>query len=433
MFMKAPSIYRSLFLSFFLFLSACSGSYSGLETASKPNSVSTSELLVAGQTPLPGSIKGVQLFRKNYPGSPPIIRLGSSDQIMLRFDELSSVGGRYRVKITHHNKDWSPSGLADIWVFESSSETDFGGGELNQSERPNFFSYSFAFPNREIKFNVSGNFLLHIYDYQSGIELFSLPFFVTENEGELQPDIETIFNAGPFGAAMHELSGKYSFPPFIEFPQYDLSYQLVQNRYWGTDVLPNETSFTGQDYTSFRTTRNQLFAGYNEFYNLDLRNLSTQNAQIFGIERAETPQIVILQTDYFNFSSDTRTITETGFGRPLQTTEAAYLNVIFRYETQGAISRSEDIFLVGDFNQWKVSDQFKLKYNAESGFLESTALIKQGIYNYRYVVFEDGEIKPLRNQETLNQKPQEYAAFVYYQDPQQQYHRLLNTRIFYSE
>ncbi|MBO6793769.1 MAG: DUF5103 domain-containing protein [Balneolaceae bacterium] len=431
--MKEPSIYKILLSVFVLFTAACGGGYSGLESDPEVVKSTTSEFLVPGQSPIPSSIKGVQFYRKNYPGSPPIIRLGTSDKLELKFDELSSLSGRYRINITHHNKDWSRSSLADVWVFDNSSETDFGGGTLNSSERPNFYSYSFSFPNRELQFLVSGNYLLHIYDYQSGIELFSLPFFVTENKGDLQPDVETIFNAGPYGAAMHELSGKFLYPEFVEFPQFDLSYTLVQNRYWGSNVFPNETSFTGGDFTTFRTTRNQLFAGYKEFYNLDLRSLSTQNAQIYGIDRAEIPQKVILRTDYFNFSSDLRTITETGFGRPLQSQDAAYVEVIFRYETQGAISRNSEIFLLGDFNQWKVSEDFKLDYNSESGFLETSALIKQGIYNYRYVVFEDGQIKPLRNLETLNQKPQEYAAFVYYQDPQQQYHRLLSTRIFYSE
>ncbi|MCR9132711.1 MAG: DUF5103 domain-containing protein [bacterium] len=431
--MKEHSISKIILVSLFIIFGACGGSYSGIDNSSEPKTASTSELLVPGQTPFPGSIKGVQFFRKNYPGSPPIIRLGTADRLSLKFDELSSVGGRFRVRITHHNKEWSPSGLADVWVFEHSSESDFGGGELNQNERPNFFSYSYEFPNRELKFQVSGNYLIHIYDFQSDTELFSLPFFVTENEGELQPDVETIFNAGPFGAAMHELSGRFRIPDLVEFPQFDLSYRLAQNRFWGSDKTPQESSYTGQDFTTFRTTRNQLFAGYQEFYSLDLRNLSTQNGQIFGIERAEVPQKVILQPDYFNFSSDVRTITETGFGRPLQAREAAYLNVLFRYETQGEISRNAQVFLIGDFNQWTVSKRYELEVNPASGFMEVSALIKQGIYNYRYVLFEDGEIKPLRNLESLAQKPQEYAAFVYYRDPPQQYDRLLNTRIFYSE
>jgi len=429
--MKAQSIFKTLLVAF-IFV-GCKSSTPFIESSSTPGSTENSLLLVPGQTPLPQSIKGLQLYRKNYAGSPPVIRLGSQDQLLLRFDELAALSGQFGIKFSHRNQDWSASGLADIWVYEGVNDLTIQGGSFNEQSLPNYFSYSYEFPNRDIQFLVSGNYLVTITDFQSGTELFSLPFFVTENAGELEPSIETFFNTGPLGSAMDQLNISYFYPDFVEFPQFNLSYRFAQNRFWENSIAPKQTNFIQEGRTTARLTRDQFFPAYIEFNTLDLRLLSLQNPQIFGYDRAEIPERVILRNDYFNFSSDLRTITETGFGRPVNDLGARMLHVLFRYETQGALRRDSQIYLLGDFNQWTINNRFKLTYNNQEGLFEVNALIKQGLYNYSYAVVEDGRINFLRNLETLTQKSQEYAGFVYYKDPQLQYDRLLSVRVFYSE
>lgn len=431
--MKGYSIFNILLLYLILIWNSCDTATPLLDQPKRVNVQSNSLLLVSSQTPLPQSIKGVQFYRKNYPGSPPIIRLNTSDQLVLSFDELSSLSGQFEVRFEHYNQDWTNSDLADIWIFEGIGSQTIQGGELNRESRPNYYSYTYQFPNRDIQFLVSGNYQIIISDYQSGTELFSLPFFITENEGEFEPATETFYNAGPYGAAMNQVSGTFYYPDFIEFPQFNLTYRITQNRFWKESISPTQTNFVTNSQTSFRTTRDQFFPSYTEFNTLDLRRLSLQNPQIFGYDRAEVPELITLRNDYFNFSSDVRTITETGFGRPVTNRDARYLSVDFRYETQGAVARNSEIYLLGDFNQWTIDEKFKLKYSNELGLFTVNALVKQGLYNYQYAIFEGSEINFLRNLESLTSKPQEYAGFVYYKDPQLQYDRLLNTRIFYSE
>ncbi len=431
--MKELSTFKFGLLLAAILIISCDSTLEVVQNQPKRIQLENSLLLVQNQIPLPQSIKGVQFFRKNYPGSPPIIRLNTNDQLLLRFDELSSISGQFQVKFEHFNQDWVRSGLAEIWVYEGVNDQAILGGRLNEQSRPNYFSYEYSYPNRDIDFLVSGNYMITISDYESGTELFSLPFFVTENVGDLHPDIETFFNSGPFGTAMDQISGTYFYPDFVEFPQFNLSYQVAQNRFWRENNTPRQTNFVTEGQTSFRLTRDQFMPAYVEFNTLDLRRLSLQNPQIFGYERAEIPERVILRNDYFKFSSDIRTITETGFGRPLLESDSRMLNVEFRYETQGALSRNSEIYLIGDFNQWTINERYKLNFNTEEGNFKVEALIKQGLYNYVYAIVEDGRINPLRNLETLTQKPQEYASFVYYKDPQLQYDRLLNSRIFYSE
>lgn len=430
--MKVLSAFNLFFISIVAFL-MCDSSLNTVLKENNKRKTEKSLLLVQDQILLPHSIKGVEFYRKNYIGSPPIIRLNSTDQLILRFDELSSLSGQFRVTFTHYNQDWKRSNLAEIWVYEGINDLAILGGNLNAQSNPNYYSYQYIFPNRDINFLVSGNYMITISDFDSGIELFNLPFFVTENIGDLHPNVTTFFNSGPLSSAMDQISGTYIYPDFIEFPQFNLTFRISQNRFWGINITPNQNNFIDEGESSFQLTESQFLPAYVEFNTLDLRRLSLQNSQIFGYERTEIPEKIILRNDYLNFTSDIRTITETGYGRPTQDITSRILNVEFSYETQGKLPKNSDIYLIGDFNQWTISNNYKLKFNSEYDIYKINMLIKQGLYNYQYAVIKNGAIDTYLNVESLSQKSQEYAAFVYYKDPDLLYDRLLNSRIFYSE
>ena len=120
--MKVSFIFKPIILTLAVLLFSCDSSLPLIESPFKRIETEQSLLLVPAQIPLPNSIKGVQFFRKNYPGSPPIIRLSTDDQLQLRFDELSSLSGQFVVTFTHYNQDWEESGLADIWTYEGINE-----------------------------------------------------------------------------------------------------------------------------------------------------------------------------------------------------------------------------------------------------------------------------------------------------------------------
>ena len=389
--------------------------------------------IVPGQLPFPQSIKSVEFYRKGFPGNPAVIRLGTSDKLFLRFDELSSISGQFRVSITHHNKNWEQSSLADIWYLDGVNDFTIVGGTLNRFSQPKYFQYEFEFPNRNSQLLVSGNYMMHVYDYQSGVELFSLPFFVTEDEGEFDPYSETVFNAGSYGAAGDQLFGEYFYPDFVLFPQFELSYSLVQNRFINQPKAPEQTNFVKEGSTTFRLTRDQLFPAYFDFNQLNLSPLSQQNPRIFEYRYDLIPERATLFADFLNFSSVANNGQQNGLGQPKPGRDAKYVDVHFQFEAGGSIPSNSEVYLIGDFNQWTVDPKYKLTYNNESTRFEVNTIIKEGSYSYKYVTVEHGEINTLYLSEILTSQPQEYMAFVYYRDPQLQYDRLLNVKLFYSE
>lgn len=433
MFSQAPSISRLFFflLCSFAVLSCTPGVSNAIQSNQKALQI-PSLLIVPGQLTAPQSIRSIQLYKKGFVGNPPIIELGTSNRLVLEFDELAAVSGQFRIQFSHHNKNWEESGLPEPWVFEGNNELFLRGGERNQEFKPDYFHYTFEFPNRDLKFNVSGHYLLHVYDYQSGTELFSLPFFITEKEGELLTQAETVFNQRLDGSAIDQLFGEFIYPEFVEFPQFDLSYSFVQNRFWKNAKQARQTSFTTKGKTEFHLSRENSFPANFDFSSLNLSELSLQNTQIYNFEPALIPPKVTLRNDVLNFLADSKLLTNSTLGFPNRDRSARYTDVFFRFNTGGRVIGLDSIFLIGDFNQWSISDRYKLKLNTELGVFETNALMKEGKYTYKYVTLENGAINDLKLSDTLTKKDQEYIGFVYYRDPQYQYDRLLKTNVINS-
>lgn len=427
---RALSFFRYFSLSIVLFLLvSCSNTENQLVTQPRERNANPSLLLVPYQLKAPPSFKSIQLYRKGNQANLPVIELNSSDRLVLEFDELTSLSGQFLVRISHRDSDWSESGLPEPWVFDGVNELFVLGGEPNRASKPNYFHYKFEFPTRELRFKVSGNYMLHVLDFNSRTELFSLPFFVSEQEGEQVHLVETLFNQGEDGGAVDQLFGEYNYPDFIEFPQFNLSYSFIQNRFWGQTKTADQTSFVKEGVTEFHLSRRNSFSANFDFSRLDLSRLSLQNEDIFSLDPTAVPTRVILKDDFLNFLAEPGPSFDSEFGFPSRDLYSAYANVNFRFNTGGNTSL-ESFYVIGDFNQWSISERDKLTYNDELEIWEADALIKQGNYAYKYVTLEEGKIEPLLLSDSISKRDQEYTSFVYYRDPELQYDRLLHVKLF---
>ncbi|MEX0608987.1 MAG: type IX secretion system plug protein domain-containing protein [Balneolaceae bacterium] len=385
-----------------------------------------------GQLPPPQSIKSLQLYRKGSANNPPIISLNSRQKLVLSFDELSDLSGQFRITFSHHNQNWEQSNIPENWFLGGMNELILGGGTKNRLSEPDYFNYSIEFPNDQLEFLTSGNFMLHVSDFSSGVRLFSVPFYVTENEGEMTSWVETAFNAGPRNSAIDQPYSNFKYPDFVEFPQFDLSFFFTQNRFWGKTKETKAFDVATPGETQYYLPRDEGFAANFDFIGLNLSNFS-QGGKIIEWRPEFTPPKAVLREDVLNFTADPMPNWSSNFGVPKSGRDARYANVRFRFEDGGEFSSSTGVYLVGDFNQWLLSENYKLSYNQESGYWETSVLIKEGTYTYKYALKAYGdEVDDVTLSDSITRREQEYVSFVYYKDPDYQYQRLLFTQVFYS-
>ena len=371
------------------------------------------------------NIQSIQLYSKGSENNPPVITLNSSQKLVLEFDHLTQSANQFKIRITHRRKDWTQSSLSPNFYLNSFNEFYFGDGLKSFTQRPSFFHYTYEFPNDRISFETSGNYLLEVFNYNSNELLFSLPFFITENKGRLSTRVNRLFAQRSDFRLEHQLFSRYLYPQFVEQPQFNLSYSYVQNQFWGRtkDVSNFDTATPGE--VNFHLGRENAFIGNFEFNALDLRTLEPDGRDIVEVREGTTPRTVILRRNVESLDPVPTFLPDPRFGLPVNDRSATYANVQFKLESNQSLSSNERIYLVGDFNQWVISDENRMTRNTNTNLWEGQAFVKQGLYAYKYVILKNGAIDELSLDNGFAESRQSYLTFIYYKDPTRNYDRLL--------
>lgn len=433
----AISIFRyfSLLLIASLVLTQCmsignngsSGSDSGSSYSPPEN-----QFTVPGQMNASDLVYSVKLHQSGSQSSAPIIDLNSSQQLLLSFDLLEFESRQLSISFTHHNPDWSSSGLAEEFYKDGYFNLMLPFGQVSRADRPDYRSYQYEFPNDDIEFLVSGNYMLQVEDADSGDLLFSMPFFITENEGNIISQVETITVPSEDGRISHVPESVYETPDYITTPQFDMEFYYVQNQFWGRAKQAEELDTSTPGEVHFEVYRNNSFVGDYEFLLLSLTELTLQDPQILEYAPTEIPPRVVLFEDVQGFSANRDQTPLSTISGAESSLSARYANVHFRLDTEQQINGNSDIYLVGDFTNWAIRSNYRLEYQQESDRWSTNGIIKTGTYAYKYVIIQNNEIMDLALDDSFTRSQQEYHALVYYRDPDRFYYRLLQTNNFFK-
>lgn len=390
------------------------------------------QFTVPGQVNTSDLVYSVKLHRTGNELSAPIIELNSSQQLLLSFDLLEFESRQLSISFTHHNPDWSRSSLAEDFYKEGYFNLMLPFGRVSRAERPDYRNYQYEFPNENIEFLVSGNYMLKVEDSDTGDLLFSMPFFVTENVGEIISQVETITVPREEGRISHVTSSVFETPDYITTPQFDMEFYYVQNQFWGRARQAGELDTSTPGAVGFEVTRNNSFVGDYEFQLLSLPELTQQVPQILEYDPSEIPPKVVLFEDVQGFTANRNQTSLSNLSGANTSLSARYGNVHFRFDTDRQFNNDSDIYLVGDFTNWAISSNYKLQYQQNTGRWSTNGIIKTGTYAYKYVVVQNNEIMDLTMDDSFTRSRQEYHALVYYRDPDRFYYRLLQTNNFFK-
>src|SRR5574344_852243 len=120
----------------------------------------------------------------------PIIHLGSDNQLLISFDELSHDYKRYAYRLIHCNKDWKPSDLALMEYMDGFSENDLDTYEPSINTNTLYTHYSLCLPNDDVKLTVSGNYACQVFDKDNPDEvLLTACFMVVDTKVSIKSEV----------------------------------------------------------------------------------------------------------------------------------------------------------------------------------------------------------------------------------------------------
>jgi len=375
----------------------------------------------------PEHIKSIVLKGENEDQF-PVIELGKP--LFLEFDDLLANEQDYYYKIIHCDYDWSPSILLKSQYLSGIDNQRILNYENSYNTLQSYSNYKLTIPNRDVRLKVSGNYLLEIYNGSNEIQ-FSRKFVVFKD----------LVNVG----GIVKRSRDFTFlneKQVVQFninaanfrlvnPKKEVKVAILQNYHWPTAIFNIKPQFTLGTELVYKYDQETSFFGGNEYLNFDTKDLRAPNAAISHIEVGELynhylfsdrPRAHRKYTYYPDINGDfvIRTLQGDNMSR-----EAEYTDVHF------SIPYSEDIgldnvYIFGKYNNYALTDENKMGYNEENGMMEATLRLKQGFYNYKYVIQgKDGQVDLNTISGNFHFTENTYLILVYYRNFGDQYDSII--------
>lgn len=367
-------------------------------------------------------IKSVTFHPMGMGIASPVSDLEGNIPLLLSFDELTRDVKRYTYKLIHCDFDWHPSELMEMEYINGYQEDNIQQYSFSSKTTVAYVHYELILPNKSTKWTKSGNYLLVIYeDENEKIPVITKRFVVVNNLVQIDPRLVIPANAALY-RTHQELDFVVNHPKIlIRQPAQEIKASVVQNGQWNTAITGiSPFSFRNQQII-FDYQGKIIFQGGKEFRPLDLRSLWQRTGQMADLVRTRTSTEVILFKDRLRGESpyfQDKDINGRFFIETLDQNNALsndYAQVMFNLNTSEPFY-DKDVFLLGAFNDWLPSPEYKMIYSPEERGYLIKKLLKQGFYNYAYATRAKKEEKLdfMETEGNVYETENEYQIFIYY-------------------
>ncbi|OAV45955.1 DUF5103 domain-containing protein [Lewinella sp. 4G2] len=403
-------------------------------------------------------IKSVRLHVNGFPHSLPLIALDGNAVLRLSFDDLRDEVVRYSYKFIHCDQDWQPSNLSPL-EFNSGYSVDYlDDYDFSLRTLKNYVHYDLTFPNRNMKIDASGNYLLVVYNAEDDeFPVITRRFMVQESlagvSGRVMrpAEVDKIHTHQEIDMTVNTKQMN------LRAPLQELRATVLQNYRWDNAVVGIEPNFLGRESVRFDYQGKVLFRGLNEYRNLDVRSIRAPRSKMVSITNegdtygmmmeAQLPRgrrsylnYIDFNGDFVNIRDDEAQITvadeflQQNFDRFQVDFNGEYITMTFVLDTEN--KQDKDIYVFGGLTENQLKPDFKMVWNPTIGAYVGRALMKQGFYNYHFVMEQKPEGKSTRPADRLDysftegshdQTENDYLGLIYYRPLGGRYDRLVGS------
>jgi hypothetical protein len=370
------------------------------------------------EVPAPEHIKSVE-FTGPTEDQFPIIQLG--ERISLEFDDLSASEQDYYYRLVHCDYNWEPSQLLKSQYLNGADNQRIITYENSYSTLQPYSNYHLTLPNNQVGFRVSGNYVLEIYNAANELQ-FSRRFVVFQ---DLVQVAATVRRSRDFRFLEEKQSVQFSIlPSGIQLinPKQEVKVVILQNYHWPTALYDIRPQYTIGTELVYRYDQETAFWGGNEYLNFDTSDLRVPTVAISSIDFRDLYHHYLFTNRWrdshaYTYFPDINGdfVIRTLQGRE-NSREAEYSWVHFSLPYQDRLGLDE-VYIFGKYNNYALEDQNRMEFNRETGNMEAALLLKQGFYNFKYVIRrEDGTVELNTVCGNFHFTENTYTILVYYRN-----------------
>jgi hypothetical protein len=367
----------------------------------------------------------------------PHISLNGNQVLSIRFDEMSHETRAYSYRVLHCNADWTLSDLNTSEFLQGYTTADISSFERSLNTAYLYTHYHFSIPNQDMRFRISGNYVVQIYeDNQYDKPLAHICFSVYDPkvsiDAVIRPNTDTEIN-GRF----QQLDFTVNLSGYdVRDPMDEIKVVVRQNNRIDNQVTGIRPSSLSGNRLIYNNNRALIFEGGSEFRSFDISSAYAAARGVDAIKLNDQRYEAWLHRDQirrgayeFEFDVNGRFIIHHQEAFYDVHTEADYMPVHFRLNAPQPFFDGM-LYVAGEFSYNIMDQHFLMQYNNQRKQYEQTILLKQGGYNYQYRFIPKGQ-KAATLQRTEGshwQTRNEYSIYIYHRPWGERYDKLIGIR-----
>lgn len=367
--------------------------------------------------------------------APAVVMITDAEsRVEIAFDEIADDRRFMRYELIHCDARWKPEGLVVSEFLDGFNEGVVDDYEFSRATLVHYVHYKITIPNRDVRITATGNYLLRVYDESDPDEtLLQARFAVSDYSAELLPGVSSLTDID--ANVSHQqvsLTADLRHVRDVSDPFSEITVVVSQNGRTDNEVVLTAPQRVAGSKVFYEHLRPMIFKAGNEYRRFETISTTYPGMGVAGIEFVNPIYHMELFTDVPRaFSPYLYDSTQHGrfFIREWSSadsdTEADYVMTDFSLEMPEM--KDADIFIDGDLTQRRFDPSSRMVYNHATGRYEQSLLLKQGAYNYQYLVVPSGrtrgESSPVEGD--FYQTTNEYTVKVYHRPRGGRYDRLI--------
>lgn len=372
---------------------------------------------------------------------PPVMTLNGSDGVVVKWDELAEDRRYMRYELKHCDSQWRVDQLVDSEFIDGFNEGEVDDYAYSYGTKTHYVHYSIALPHGNMRPLVSGNYLLRVYDESDpGTTLLQARFYVVEPRVKVSASVSSRTDID-YNASHQQVSVDVDTDNLPMHDYFSNIWLVVsQNSRIDNERVAAHPLRVVPPHLYFESNPALIFPAGNEYRRFETVSTTYPGMGVEDISYAEPYYHFTLQTDcprreeMYSFDS-----TQHGryrvreYNSSSSDIEAEYAVTHFALDLPEL--HNADLFIDGDMMLRRFDDSSRMVYNRATRRYELSPLLKQGAYNYQYLVVP-------RNGSTVGQTAlvegdfyqtvNEYLIRAYYRLPGDRYDRLVGVGAAFS-
>lgn len=347
------------------------------------------------------NIKTVRLYNYGNQLSMPIINLNSNDQVELHFDDLDATVKYYYYTYQLCDKDWQPVNLSQFDYLKGFTQSRINDYRFSSIAYTRYVHYQAILPDRNSTPTRSGNYILKVFlDGDTSKLVFTKRLLVVDNKAVIAARVTQPFTPQYFRTHQRlefnvNINGLNTFSAAQQ-----IKVVILQNYRWDNAVTNIAPTFVRGNSLKYNTENNLIFSAGKEWRWLDLRDFHLQTDRVKSADYKKNSTDIFVRPDvdrsaqkyiYYKDINGLYTVETTQSINPFW--QSDYATVYFSFlPPNGTPYADKNIYLFGQLTNYALTDSLKMTFNPARGMYETHLLLKQGYYDYTYLLTDKNNI-----------------------------------------